>query len=373
MTTTATGPTARSVVRSARGPVLVVLALVVSGFAIAAYIGTGPRQALDPAAYTPDGAHAVAALLEDRGIAVRRVETVEALDSRPDSTVFVPVAEAFSAEELAGLVARAGHVVVVGASGSRLDALGPDLTDDLSVDVETRDPACSLPAAVQAGDAETGGVTYGSRTSAVECYATGGRATLLQRDSLTLLGAPDLFTNARLAKRGNAALALGLLGAGTDVQWLLPRPGARDVDSDKSLNDLVPTAVKLAGLQLLVTAVVFALWRARRLGAVVTEPLPVVVRAAEAVEGRSRLYRASGARATAAEALRAGARDRLARRLGLGPETTRQAMVTAVIAHTGGDGVAVDALLYGAAPTSDDALVELADDLDILILEVAGS
>jgi hypothetical protein len=150
-------------------------------------------------------------------------------------------------------------------------------------------------------------------------------------------------------------------------------PGARDISGGKSLNDLVPTWLKLAVLQLLVTAGVLALWRARRLGAVVTEPLPVVVRAAEAVEGRSRLYRASRSRATAAEALRAGARDRLARRLGLGPESSRQSLVAAVAAHCGQDAAAIDALLYGAAPSGDAALVELADDLDLLHLEVAGS
>jgi hypothetical protein len=362
------------VARSARGPVLVALALVVTGFLIAAYVGTGPKQALDPAAYTPDGAHAIAALLADRDVEVRRVETVEAIVSSAGGTVFVPVADAFTAEELHRLaLARPARLVVIGAADERLDALGSGLTDGPEVDVETRDASCPLPAAVRAGDVEIGGLTYRSTGASTDCYAASGWATLLQRDTVTLLGSPDLFTNERLAKRGNAALALGLLGSGSSVQWLLPRPGARAVDSDQSLNDLLPTALKLAVLQLFVALGVFALWRARRLGAVVSEPLPVVVRAAEAVEGRSRLYRASRSRATAAEALRAGARDRIARRLGLGPETGRQAMVTAVVAHTGGDPVAVDALLYGAAPTSDDDLVELADDLDILILEVAGS
>ena len=83
-------------------------------------------------------------------------------------------------------------------------------------------------------------MTYRSSRSAVECYAAAGRATLLQRGRITFLGSGDLFTNARLDKRGNAALALGLLGTGADVQWLLPRPGARAVNSDKSLNDLIP-------------------------------------------------------------------------------------------------------------------------------------
>ena len=372
MSSTATGPTARSVARSARGPVVAVIALVVTGFAVAAYVGTGPRQPMNPAAYTPEGAHAIAALLADRDVAVRRVETVD--DVTGGGTVFVPVAEALTVAELRRLTAaRSGPLVVVGASGARLDALGPGLTDGPLVDVATRDPSCPLPAAVRAGDAELGGVTYRSAGQSTDCYAASGWATLLHRDTITVLGSSELFTNARLARRGNAALALGLLGTQDSVQWLLPRPGARGVTGEKSLHDLVPTALKLAVLQLLVAVVVLALWRARRLGPVVAEPLPVVVRAAEAVEGRSRLYRASHSRATAAEALRAGARDRLARRLGLGPETSRQAMVASITARTGGDPAAVDALLYGAAPTGDDALVVLADDLDLLILEVAGS
>jgi hypothetical protein len=145
------------------------------------------------------------------------------------------------------------------------------------------------------------------------------------------------------------------------------------VASDRSLNDLVSPSLKLAALELLVALAVLALWRARALGPVVPEPLPVVVRAAEAVEGRSRLYRAAKARGSAADALRAGARDRLARRLGLGPDATRAAVVDAAVARIGRDPVGVDALLYGAAPSDDAALVRLADDLDILIREVAGS
>jgi hypothetical protein len=346
----------------------VVLALVVTGFLVASYAASGPKDTLDPASYTPDGSHAVAALLRARGVPVHRVLTPGDVHSG-DSTVFVPLAAALTPDELGRLASLPSRLVVVGAYGEQLARLAPGVTDGPDVGVERREPACDLPAAVRAGDVDLGGVTY--RGSG--CYASGGRATLVQAGRVTLLGSADLFTNARLDKRGNAALALQLLGGGQDVQWLLPRPGARDVQSDRSLNDLVPRWLKLAVLQLFVVVLVVALWRARRLGAVVREPLPVVVRAAEAVEGRSRLYRASRSRGTAAEALRAGARDRLARRLGLGPETSRAAMVASVVARTGSDPVATDALLYGAAPRDDDALVVLADDLDILLLEVAGS
>ena len=120
----------------------------------------------------------------------------------------------------------------------------------------------------------------------------------------------------------------------------------------------------LAGLGwLAVVVVVLALWRARRLGRVVEEPLPVVVRAAEAVEGRSRLYRASGARGSAAEALRAATRERVARRTGLPAGADRTAVVGTASERAGADPAVVDALLYGGAPGDDDALVRLADDL----------
>jgi hypothetical protein len=370
---TATGPTVRTVARSAKGPVLVVAALVVTGFLLAAYNSTGSKDPYDPRAYTPQGTHAIAALLEDRGVSVRRVERAEDVEGREDTTVLVPIAAAFTPSELGRLADLPGRLVLVGAYGPQLPVVVSGVTDAPDVDVDDRAPACDLQAAERAGDVDIGGVTYVTTGVAVGCYASSGRATLVSSERTTLLGSGTLLTNERLDKRGNAALALGLLGAGRDVQWLLPRPGARDVDSDSSLNDLVPTSVKLAALQLFLALGVLALFRARRLGPVVTEPLPVVVRAAEAVEGRSRLYRASASRGTAAEALRAGARDRLARRLGLGADTTREGVVSAVVARTGRDPVGVDALLYGAAPATDDALVELADELDLLILEVAGS
>ncbi len=60
------------------------------------------------------------------------------------------------------------------------------------------------------------------------------------------------------------------------------------------------------------------LWRGRRLGPLATEPLPVVVKAIETTRSRGRLYRKSGDRAHAADALRSATRARAATRLRLG-------------------------------------------------------
>ena len=115
------------------------------------------------------------------------------------------------------------------------------------------------------------------------------------------------------------------------------------------------------------------LWRARRLGRVVPEPLPVVVRASETVEGQGRLYRAARARRRAATALRAAALSRMAPRLGIRRDDGTAAMVDAVVTRTRRSPTDVTALLYGAEPEDDQALVTLADQLDALEAEVRRS
>ncbi len=369
---TATGPTVRSTWRSVRGPLLVVAALVLAGAVVGILSASGPVGRLDPAAPTPAGAKALAQLLRDRGVPVTRLDTVDAVERADDAdrTVVVPLPEALASSELARLGRLEAGLLVVGATDEALDALDLPAEVQDEVEVDVRRPACDLPAAEAAGDADLGGSTYRAteQAPATGCYAFRGEATLLRlpEQRTLLLGDGTALTNDRLDERGNAALALGLLGERPGgVLWLVPRPG-RPVQDETSLTDLLPDGLLLGAVQLLVALAVLALWRARRLGRVVTEPLPVVVRAAEAVEGRSRLYRAAGARGPAAEALRAAAVDRLARRVGVSAGVEPAGLVALVVARTGDDPAVVSSLLYGGAPEDDAALVRLADDLHAL-------
>ncbi len=116
-----------------------------------------------------------------------------------------------------------------------------------------------------------------------------------------------------------------------------------------------------------------ALWRARRLGRVVTEPLPVVVRSAETTRGRGRLYRRSRSYGHAAASLRAGAATRTARRLGLPHSAGAPAVIDALARATGRTPEDVGALLYGPPPTGDAGLTDLARRLDELESEVHRS
>lgn len=379
---TATGPTVGSTARRARGPVLVALGLVLVGVLAGVLSLSGPGGRLDPDSFTPGGSRAVAELLRDRGLEVQRVDTVEAVVAadRPGTLVVVPQPEALATSELERLGSLAADLLVVGAEQDALDALDVPVDAGPEVDVERRQPACALPAAERAGESDLGGVTYeADGVDAAGCYASSGRATLLVAPGigLTLLGDGGPLTNDRLDDRGNAALSLGLLGEAERVVWLVPRPGRAVPEGEQPpLSSLIADELKTGALWLLVVLAVLALWRARRLGRVVEEPLPVVVRAAEAVEGRSRLYRASGARGTAAEALRTATRERVTRRSGLPAGADRTAVVPVVAERTGRDPAAVDALLYGDAPADDAALVRLADQLraleQTLTQEVAG-
>ncbi|NUT39882.1 MAG: DUF4350 domain-containing protein, partial [Thermoactinospora sp.] len=109
----------------------------------------------------------------------------------------------------------------------------------------------------------------------------------------------------------------------------------------------------------------------RRLGPVVAEKLPVIVRAAETVEGRGRLYRARRARQRAAESLRAGTIDRLTPRLGLASGAGTHELVAALAGRVREDPQMVGAALYGPPPTDDAGLVALAGYLDSIERQVS--
>ena len=148
--------------------------------------------------------------------------------------------------------------------------------------------------------------------------------------------APQIISNGRLDEHGNAALALRTLGSSDHLVWYLP--GIADVttaDAPKTLDELAPPWVAFLGPWLALVAVLAMVWRGRRLGPLVFEPLPVVVKAVETAEGRARLYHDAHAVDRAADNLRAGTLVRLARVLRLGPDAESTAIVDAAARHLG--------------------------------------
>ncbi|GIH89727.1 DUF4350 domain-containing protein [Planobispora siamensis] len=374
-----TSPRVRDSWRRARG-VFGVLGIMVALAAVTVLIASPrPGGRLDPEATTPVGAHALAQLLRDQGVEIRPARTVEEAGelATPDSLLLVGRTE-FLADGLlmAELAEVPGDRLLVEPVTQALQALAPGVSAGALTDVESREPGCDLPAALRAGTAVTGGVSYNGPAGSRSCY--GGSVIVFNAAGrqITVVGSSDFMTNERLAADGNAALAMNLAGARPAVVWLvptLPQTGGAQEQGEATLTDLIPSGVGWAALQLFIAVVLVAVWRARRLGPVVPERLPVVVRAAETVEGRGRLYRSRRARDRAAAALRAAALDRIIPRLGLTGDATPAGVVAAVAMRTPLDSHQAGALLYGAAPDDDAGLVALARHLDILERQVRDS
>lgn len=366
--------TPREAWRKVRMPVAIGAVLVAVAVLQAVVAGGLSVAYMDPEGTAPDGARALATLLRGHDVEVRVVETPS---GSADTTVFVPSPLLVRGMRPGALrdAASARELVVAEPDEFALEAMRVDAGHAGTVREQVLDPGCSHPDAVAAGDVRLGGHTFGAPEAATACYVAGGEASFVELDEggrrVTLLGTASFMTNANLDDNGNAALALRLLTRHPTVEWVYPRTTDAPLDTEpKSLADLLPHRLLVGAAQACVAILLLALWRARRLGPVVVEPLPVAVRAAETVEGRARLYEAARARDQAASALRAGLRDRLVRVLGLAPDAGLGALVAAVTTRTGREPVAVTDLLYGPPPADDAALVRLAGDLDQLDNEV---
>ncbi|MFI6900180.1 DUF4350 domain-containing protein [Nonomuraea sp. NPDC050394] len=368
-----TSPTTGSLWRAGRfwialGALVAVTAII--GVALAP--GAREPRRLDPADTSLEGSKALAELLRGRGVTVDRVDSVEAAIAKGGGRLLLVTHTAyFDWQQLDRLAQLQGDRVIVGGLDG-LDVLAPGVTPASgSARVRSREPECDLPAARAAGSARLGGDLF---RGANGCYPGEKGSTLVQAPggggTVTVLGDGTFMTNQYLAEDGNAALALNLLGTKPAVTWLVrpdqPPTGSLAGAGGKSLGELVPDTVPWAVLTACLAVLVTAFWRGRRLGPVVAEKLPVVVRAAETVEGRGRLYRARRARERAAAVLRAGTVDRLTPRVGLAPGAGQHEVVAAVAVRTGQDARQVGGALYGPPPADDAGLVALARYLEFI-------
>lgn len=376
---TSISPTARGIWRGGRGILLVALIVVLGAVAgVLLSGGSGGGRPLDPADASLSGGKGLAQLLRAHGVRVVRVTSVEEAQAANtgNSTLLLTDTSFLGEEEVRLLTAMSADRLVVGAQ-SHLEILAPGVTPGRSARTRSREPGCALPAATRAGSAYLGGLLFDAPAGAARCYLADGMPSLVgytdEGQTVTVVGDGQFMTNLRLAEDGNAALATNLAGARPTLIWLTAPETVPGTTGGKGLYDLVPPGVRWAVAQLALAVVLLALWQGRRLGPVVTERLPVVVRAAETVEGRARLYRARRARDRAAAALRTGFVDRITPRLGLPSAAGPDAKVGAIAERTGQAAAYVGAALYGPPPADEAGLIALAAYLDMLERQVRES
>jgi hypothetical protein len=382
-TASVSGPTLRQRMRANRG-LLVIMALVLVLATLVALAQSQQKAGfLDPDATDKSGSRALATLLRAQGVTVIRETTADGvaadLRTSPDATVLIAPTGPVSDSMLAAVRdERAGHIVLIEPDPFVLHEFAPwaesgrrsGSTDEVA-------PGCAFAVATRAGALPPVGTTYtATRAGILSCW----NGSLLDSGAVdgggvTVVGLSSAFTNSELGSSGYASMTMGVLGRSATLVWWLPSiadplqvaPG----EEQPSIQDLVPSWVGWALLQVVIAMLVVIWWRGRRLGRVVVEPLPVVVRATESVEGRARLYRRGRARGRAADALRTATMARLRTRLSL-PRTADVATVVAAVATRTGRPVTelVALLSLGSDPSDDVGLTRLANALDALENEV---
>ncbi len=361
----------------------VLLAALFSAFWVGEQVSTSQT---DPHSREPGGAAAVSALLQRHAdVQVRAVRRSEDLAATVEGgTLLVtpgPAATDQARTRLAEAARRADTVVLIRPDESTLSELAPGVRQTDSVDGV-------LQARCATHDADSGDQISGpSRMYAAggwdseACFRQAGGPSAASYGALVRLpagqrtGSPEvivagnvrMFSNEGLTDVDNAAIALRVLGRHADLTWYVPvaeSPAEQAPSGPWPPAWLQPLTLALGG-----SVVALMIWRGRRLGRLVTEPLPVVVAAHETTLARGHLYRRARDPGHAAALLAGATRARLADAVGLPATGDPQALAATLAAATGRSTADVSALL-SPAPTSDADLARLGADLAQLEREV---
>ncbi|GAB4083741.1 DUF4350 domain-containing protein [Myceligenerans cantabricum] len=383
---------------------LVAAAVGLLVFVLAFTRPTGSDVPYSPANASENGGRAVAEVLGEHGVDVTEVSRVsEAYETAAagETLVITPNATYFERGQIDALQRIESDVVLLGPDQELLDAFTDGHVQTWAAGPADREGAqCAAPAARAAENVrlDAGLNVEGGRVDAcwpsADGFAFAYARTQVDGRWVHVIHDPDVVRNDTVLAGGNAALALWTLGAHEKLTWFVPDPfdtsmpegpsdgsGGSDGGSDDDgsrppaadAGSLLPEGTTPVVWVLLLTAVVLAVWRGRRLGPLVTEPMPVLVRSAETMRGRARLYRAVRSRGHAAAGLRASAAHRMAQRLGLARSADATTVTDAVAAATHRPAEQVAHLLYGPPPADDGELTELVRSLDNLESEVHRS
>ena len=355
-TTSVTGTESRPKNAARRIVVAVALGLAFVLVIVVVYVATRtpPRTSdyLSPTSGSPGGSRALVNVLRDQGVTVETPETladVRAVDSDPDEATLLLFDNqvVLGPEQRQQLLDVADRLIVVEPYDVELADYAPGVVLETTTYGGTSVADCALSAVEKAESIQGAAYLYNTSDSdnpVIGCFADSyGESDEVysvvrvstEGTEITIVGIGGAFTNGSILAAGNAAFALNLLGEDETLIWY--RPGLADLESGEvpTLENLTPpwvTPVLVLAMLLLLAA---AIWRGRRVGPLVAEKLPVIVRANETMEGRARLYERAGAREHALDSLRIGTIARLAVSCGLPKRSTVDDVVVAVSSLTG--------------------------------------
>ncbi|MGA3219304.1 MAG: DUF4350 domain-containing protein [Acidimicrobiales bacterium] len=328
----------------------------------------------DPSSVAPDGAKALAILLERLGA---RVGTSGALPAtgRGVALVLDDQLDDQARAQVTDWVRRGGALVVADPS-SPLEGAAPaqGLPDQAQRAPGVMAPGCQAPWAGGVQHVATAGDDLLEvPAGAYACFPQGGDAFAIARDEgagvVVSLGGADLWSNAYLGDDDNALLAANLLvpGRGYAVSWLLsPRVGG----GTATLWSLVPGRGKWCLAGLVAALLVACLWQARRLGRPVLEDPLVPVPGSELVVATGRLLARNRSRGESAKVLREDLCSQLRPRFGQAPGTEPATVAQVAAMHVQLPPQEVSDALCGPPPAGEEQLLALARTLQHIREEV---
>ncbi|MFO7281062.1 MAG: DUF4350 domain-containing protein [Thermoanaerobacterales bacterium] len=354
---------------------------VVGLLAVLSAMEGGGRAPLDPRSHARTGTSAMVALARELGAEVTIADDLGVLED-PGVDVVVLLTDTLGEEQRRAVeawVADGGRLVVTDPGSE----LAPPATAEFRdvADLGRRAADCDIAAldgiAVEDVEPRSGGVLFDPPADADACIRDGlGDAYVVARDrgegTVVAVGGSGMVVNDGLAEGENAPVVAALVAPepGTEVVVLEPGPLAGASGDQRTLVDLIPTGVRAALVQLTLAFVVYALWRARRLGRPLAEPQPVAVAGSELVVAVGSLLDRSGSTDRAGALLRDDLRRFLVEHLGL-PPTSPPAVVAEVAAdRTGLDHATVLWALSPGPVPSEEALVTLAHTVQRIRKEV---
>ncbi len=339
--------------RRKTGLVLMIALIVAAWLAVMVWIALQPQRtdgSLGVDDETDDGAAALTSVLEDHGVAIRPVQSMTQLRSElernPDATVLFhdkhqamanasyerlsELADLVPADQrvFAGLPDTPSSELVAGVYGSR--PLG-------FVEHIDAEPTCRIDAALEAGN--IGGFRQGVIVAdeAYGCFAVVDETTGETEPAYAFAESPEgtlifadwrMLSNAGLYDNGTATLALWSLGRAETVLWFQP-DFQFDPDTDGQLSPVqLPDWARMGLVWAVIVTGIWLLYRGRRTGPVIVEPLPAEVPAAETTVGRGRLYAKTKQRRHALSTMQQASLARLARILRLGNRASQDAVLT---------------------------------------------
>lgn len=174
---------------------------------------------------------------------------------------------------------------------------------------------------------------------------------------------PSIFTNKEITKSSNAAVALNLFNKYKNIYWYMPTK-AEFEDPSNAAPPLTPSWAGQIFLLICIATIFLLLAKGKRLGFVIKENLPVVVKFEETNTGKANLYRKNNDQDYTANILRTYHIQKLAKLVRINPQINKEEFIRAVSEKANIKYEDVEKILYTQETQSNEELHVLSLSLE---------